>query len=461
MMHSLVQFKNTAFVGLGAGITFPSPSATCQTVLLIAASGAAITGLIPSPRWNVSAPESGGWRVVRLLVVAVACGALVQLLAWNVLRLAQPGSGLREISISIGFWAALATLSIFAARTCVGATLRALGIDCPEDRAVSIIGHGAYFDRLGALSASSDGLTGIRIVDMIALPTGGSPTDERTREPYTSEMERLAQLAESGEVNEVWIVLPLSDETTLVHCCEALKDNLVTVRLLPDIGELTPEEMHYPRDLAALPSIELGKQAPSQKTFIDKEIFDRAFATAALVALLPVLVAIAASVKLSSSGPVFFKQRRKGLNGRPFTIYKFRTMRVHTEKDGVLRQATRNDARITRVGRFLRRTSLDELPQFINVFRGEMSVVGPRPHALEHDALYGPLIGGYASRYRIKPGITGWAQVNGFRGETDKLEKMAARIAYDLHYLKHRSFWLDMKIVLETIRRGFIHRHAY
>jgi putative colanic acid biosynthesis UDP-glucose lipid carrier transferase len=172
-------------------------------------------------------------------------------------------------------------------------------------------------------------------------------------------------------------------------------------------------------------------------------------------------VAIAIAIKLSSPGPVFFRQRRKGLKGRPFSIYKFRSMRVHAQERGVVRQATRNDNRITPVGRFLRRTSLDEIPQFINVLRGEMSIVGPRPHALEHDDLYGPLISGYLDRYRIKPGITGWAQINGYRGETDALEKMAGRVEYDLYYLRHRSFWMDIKIVLRTVVRGFLSKQAY
>jgi lipopolysaccharide/colanic/teichoic acid biosynthesis glycosyltransferase len=136
-------------------------------------------------------------------------------------------------------------------------------------------------------------------------------------------------------------------------------------------------------------------------------------------------------------------------------------MRLHIDDAGTLRQATRNDPRVTVVGRFLRRTSLDELPQFFNVLRGEMSVVGPRPHALEHDNLYSPLIVGYIDRYRAKPGITGWAQINGFRGETDRIEKMVARVEYDLYYLKHWSFALDMKIIFVTLARGFFHIHAY
>jgi putative colanic acid biosysnthesis UDP-glucose lipid carrier transferase len=174
-----------------------------------------------------------------------------------------------------------------------------------------------------------------------------------------------------------------------------------------------------------------------------------------------VFALIAIAIKVSSPGPVFFRQRRKGLNGRPFTIYKFRSMRLHESVSGTLVQARRNDSRVTPVGRLLRRTSLDELPQFINVLLGDMSIVGPRPHALEHDDLYAPLIAGYIDRYRIKPGITGWAQINGFRGETDRLEKMALRVELDLYYVRNWSFWFDMRIVLKTMFHGFSSAQAW
>jgi putative colanic acid biosysnthesis UDP-glucose lipid carrier transferase len=173
------------------------------------------------------------------------------------------------------------------------------------------------------------------------------------------------------------------------------------------------------------------------------------------------LLLIAVGVKCSSPGPVFFRQRRKGVDGREFTILKFRSMRVHQEAAGRLTQASRHDTRITPFGRFLRKSSLDELPQFFNVLFGQMSVVGPRPHAIEHDNLYMQLIDGYMYRYRIKPGITGWAQINGARGETAKVESMARRVALDLFYIQHWSFWLDLKIVAMTVFKGFRSQNAY
>jgi len=180
-----------------------------------------------------------------------------------------------------------------------------------------------------------------------------------------------------------------------------------------------------------------------------KRALDLAVALVALLLLSPVFVLIAVAVKLSSPGPVLFKQKRSGLNGIPFEIYKFRSMKVHSE-EGIVTQAKKKDDRITRIGRFIRRTSLDELPQFINVLKGEMSVVGPRPHALEHDEYYSQHIENYMQRHAVNPGLTGWAQINGSRGETETINKMACRIDYDLWYVRNWTPALDIKIVFMT-----------
>jgi putative colanic acid biosynthesis UDP-glucose lipid carrier transferase len=158
---------------------------------------------------------------------------------------------------------------------------------------------------------------------------------------------------------------------------------------------------------------------------------------------------------------VLFKQHRTGANGKRFKVYKFRSMAVHEEKTGVVSQATKEDPRVTRLGAFLRRTSLDELPQFYNVLQGRMSIVGPRPHALAHNEYYKELVQSYMWRHKVKPGITGWAQVNGLRGETDTLEKMERRVEYDLKYIDNWSLWLDLRIIFLTIFKGFTHKNAY
>lgn len=167
------------------------------------------------------------------------------------------------------------------------------------------------------------------------------------------------------------------------------------------------------------------------------------------------------AIALTSKGPVLFKQYRTGINGKRFKVYKFRSMVVHQESSGQVTQACKNDERVTKVGAFLRRTSLDELPQFFNVLQGRMSIVGPRPHALMHNEYYKDLVESYMQRHKVKPGITGWAQVNGYRGQTDTLEKMQKRVEFDLWYIDNWSLGLDLKIILWTVFRGFINKNAY
>jgi putative colanic acid biosysnthesis UDP-glucose lipid carrier transferase len=179
----------------------------------------------------------------------------------------------------------------------------------------------------------------------------------------------------------------------------------------------------------------------------------------ALGSWLMVLIAIA--VKITSPGPILFKQRRHGWNGKIINVYKFRTMYLHKTVPGEVRQASRDDARITPLGKFLRRTSLDELPQLINVLQGRMSLVGPRPHAIEHNEYYKKFLDSYMQRYKVKPGITGWAQVSGYRGEVKTLSQMEKRVAYDRYYIENWSVRFDIKIILLTIARGFINKNAY
>jgi len=191
-----------------------------------------------------------------------------------------------------------------------------------------------------------------------------------------------------------------------------------------------------------------------------KRVSDIVLATIILILISPILLVLAIGVKLSSPGPVIFKQRRNGLDGGEIIVYKFRSMTAQ-DNGPVVRQATKDDPRITRFGAFIRRTSLDELPQFINVLQGQMSIVGPRPHAVAHNEQYRQLIKAYMVRHKVKPGITGWAQVNGHRGETDTIEKMQARVEYDLEYLRNWSLGLDLQIIVRTIRLVFFDRHAY
>jgi len=179
-----------------------------------------------------------------------------------------------------------------------------------------------------------------------------------------------------------------------------------------------------------------------------------------LLLILPIMAVIALAIKTTSPGPILFKQSRHGLKGEEFQVWKFRTMTV-CENGEVIKQATRNDVRVTKVGAFLRKTSLDELPQFFNVIQGHMSIVGPRPHAVAHNEAYKALIPGYMRRHMMKPGITGWAQVNGWRGETDTLYKMQKRVECDMEYIRSWSLWLDLRIIVATAFKTLSDKNAY
>jgi len=278
--------------------------------------------------------------------------------------------------------------------------------------------------------------------------------------PVERNLEAMLEFVRENDVRELWLALPITKERTIHRIVMALRNDFVNIRFIPDVRSLSFFSQPVV-DLLGVPAINLAASPVTDLRVLPKRVFDIVFAGGVLVALAPLLALIALAVKLTSKGPVFFKQRRKGLDGNEFEIYKFRSMKVHAEVAGQVTQARRNDPRVTRVGAFLRRTSLDELPQFINVLKGEMSVVGPRPHALAHDDIYKDLVRGYMARYRIKPGITGWAQVNGFRGETDRVEKMRDRVRFDLHYMQHWSFALDLRIVAMTMWKGFAGQNAY
>ncbi|AXE91433.1 undecaprenyl-phosphate glucose phosphotransferase [Paraburkholderia sp. 22099] len=324
---------------------------------------------------------------------------------------------------------------------------------------VAIVGSGSQCDAIIRRIESAP-TTGFRAAAVYNTRPDTAPVTS-SRVPVFGTVDALADYIRSNDVHELWLMLSLTEEPLICSLVGEFRDDLVNIRFMPDVRSLALFEGSGVIDLLGVPAINLVASPLSASSMLKKEIFDRLFAAAVLICLAPILLAIAIAVKLSSRGPVFFRQKRKGADGRVFTIYKFRSMRVHTEQKGTLKQATRDDPRVTKVGAFLRRTSLDELPQFFNVLRGDMSVVGPRPHALEHDDLYQKVVAGYINRYRIKPGITGWAQINGFRGETDRIEKMERRVEHDLYYLGHWSFALDMRIIGATIIAGLVHRNAY
>lgn len=267
--------------------------------------------------------------------------------------------------------------------------------------------------------------------------------------PVLGALPGLNDLVTRNSIRRVYIAMPLSKAAQIEAIYLALLDLNVDVVWIPDFSSMMLLNQSISQ-IEQFPAIYLNETPLSSHpaAALGKELFDRGLALAALIVLFPVMFAVAIAVKLSSPGPVFFRQPRHGCNGQVILVWKFRSMRVHDDTE--VKQATQNDSRITRVGAFIRRTSIDELPQLINVLRGEMAMVGPRPHAVAHNHYYGDKIIAYMARHRIKPGITGLAQISGLRGETETLEKMQKRIEKDLAYINHWSLWLDIKILVKT-----------
>lgn len=278
--------------------------------------------------------------------------------------------------------------------------------------------------------------------------------------PVRGTIDDVDALLDSLAVQEVWLALPLRAEDRIQDILYQLRHRTVAVRFVPDIFEF--RLLNRPiTEVAGMPLLDLNVSPMVGMNRLLKSLEDYALAGLLLALTTPLMIAIALAVKVSSPGPVLFRQLRHGWDGRPFTIYKFRTMVVHDEPTGVASQAVRGDPRITRIGAVLRRTSLDELPQLVNVLQGHMSLVGPRPHALEHNEAYKDMIDAYMQRHRVKPGMTGWAQVNGLRGETGSLEKMRKRVEYDLYYIEHWSLWFDLKIIMLTVAHALSGHNAY
>ena len=290
---------------------------------------------------------------------------------------------------------------------------------------------------------------GISIVDVAFLRSNDARRINDPAAALAADLAAASARARDLKPDAVFIALPWSDQETIDACVDAFMNLPVAIHMTPEPIMDRFENPHIVR-VGSLASLRLTRPALSFTQVTFKRVFDICAASAILVASLPLLLLIALAIRLDSKGPVLFLQRRYGFNQEPFRIFKFRTMTT-TDDGAVIRQATRGDPRITRVGRHLRRYNLDELPQLINVIAGQMSLVGPRPHALAHDREYQRKIALYARRHNVKPGITGWAQVNGLRGETDTDEKMARRVAYDHWYIDNWSFWLDLAILLRTL----------
>jgi putative colanic acid biosysnthesis UDP-glucose lipid carrier transferase len=271
--------------------------------------------------------------------------------------------------------------------------------------------------------------------------------------------EQLLEKAKQGEIDHIYITLPLRAEKRISQFVKQLADSTVSVNIVPDFFMFNLIQSKW-SNVQGIPVVSVFDTPFNALDGIAKRLEDLLLCLLILPVIAIPMLAIALTIKLTSRGPIIFKQQRYGVKGDPIAVWKFRSMTVCDNGDNVI-QATQNDTRITPFGAFLRKTSLDELPQFLNVLQGTMSVVGPRPHAIAHNEYYRKQIEGYMLRHKVKPGITGHAQINGYRGETDTLDKMEARINYDLEYIKQWSLWLDLKIVLMTVFKGFINKQAY
>jgi len=278
--------------------------------------------------------------------------------------------------------------------------------------------------------------------------------------PRRSGIDDLLGLARLFRVDEVVMAASSSPADEI----DAVMLKLGTLPTNVRVSPLVPALAVALRDASFLfgqPMVTMCRRPLGDWSRVAKRAEDLVFTTAVVCLIAPLTMLIALAIKLDSPGPILFRQRRLGFNNNVITVLKFRTMMHQPEGDGRVVQAQRQDKRVTQVGRLLRRTSLDELPQFYNVFRGEMSLVGPRPHALAHNDEYAALIDGYLGRHRVQPGITGWAQVNGLRGETDTPEKMRRRVEHDLTYIEQWSLGLDLKILVVTVVTTLFDRNAY
>jgi putative colanic acid biosynthesis UDP-glucose lipid carrier transferase len=358
----------------------------------------------------------------------------------------------------LGWWVVLGLLFLVGFRMCIFGFLKYQRSKGRNFRRVIVVGAGDLGKKL-IKQIHESGWAGYKIIGLF-------DDDVQLHGQKIHGHEVNGSLSEIGaffrynQVDEVWIALPLRAELRVKEVLFSLRHETVNIKLIPDIFGFSLLN-HSMTEVAGLPAVNLSDTPMGGGNQLIKAIEDRLLGLLIFILISPVMLIIFIAIKLTSSGPALFKQKRHGWDGRVINVYKFRTMKQHIEEGGAITPASKNDERITPVGAFLRRTSLDELPQFYNVLQGRMSIVGPRPHAVQHNELYKDQVNQYMLRHMVKPGITGWAQVNGLRGETDTLDKMKKRIEYDLYYIENWSLWFDLRIILLTMVKGFVHKNAY
>ncbi|MCP1602164.1 undecaprenyl-phosphate glucose phosphotransferase [Pseudomonas citronellolis] len=357
-------------------------------------------------------------------------------------------------------WFALSLALLCCYRVLLRTSLNALRRRGFNTRTVAIAGAGPLGQRLAGNIASAPWM-GLDLLGFFddkrrdPIRIAGS----KIKLPVSGSLEDLVEQARSGQIDRVYITLPMRSEARIKWLTEKLSDTTASVYIVPDVFIF--ELLHArSQNINGVPTISIFDSPMTGANSVIKRAEDIVLSAAILAIIAIPMALISLMIKLTSPGPIFFRQKRYGIDGRSIEVLKFRSMRVMENDENVV-QATRGDTRITPIGALLRRTSLDELPQFINVLLGDMSIVGPRPHAVAHNEHYRGKIDSYMLRHKVKPGITGWAQINGWRGETDTLDKMQKRVEHDLAYIHNWSLWWDLKIVFLTVFKGFIHKNAY
>lgn len=356
-------------------------------------------------------------------------------------------------------WAIVTAVGLLATRGTVRLALRVVRLQGGNFRVAAIAGANETGARIAHVIEHTAWM-GLRLCGFFDDRAAADGTRRSVSLPVHGGFDELIARARSGEVDIIYITLPLRSELRIRDLLDQLRDSTVTVHYVPDFSALGLLRPHM-ESLSGMPMVSLVDTPHQGIDAASKRVFDLVVGSAIMLGIALPMLAIAIAIKLTSPGPVFFRQKRYGLGGREFEIWKFRSMTVCEDGANLFTQARKGDARVTPLGAFLRRTSLDELPQFINVLQGTMSIVGPRPHPVALNEAQRKLIDGYMLRHKVKPGITGWAQINGFRGETDTPEKMEGRIRYDLEYINNWSLRLDTRILLATFTKAFNDPNAY
>jgi Undecaprenyl-phosphate glucose phosphotransferase len=357
-------------------------------------------------------------------------------------------------------WFVLATGGVVVVRLGLSAMVHTFIRQGMLARRVAIVGSGRPADRLAEYLA---GFENAHVQFMGCFDDRIRPREDGTLRQPTGSVDELCRLARTQAIDAIILAMPQISEDRLAMIMAKFRSLPVDVRLCRDTLEYCLPQSTY-EFCGVVPLLRLYDKPVSGWGLLLKSFEDKVLSAGLMILGVPLMLAIAVLIKLDSRGPVLFKQKRYGFNNRLITVYKFRTMYADQTDANAERLTTRDDPRVTRIGRFLRSTSLDEIPQLINVVLGDMSIVGPRPHAISAKAageLYEEVVAEYAARHRVKPGITGWAQVNGWRGETDTVEKIRERVKCDLFYIDNWSLWLDIKILLMTAYAVFKRENAY